>query len=83
MVGLSLAALLVFPVYFLTSFAYSGLATIAAAALAAILFLPACLILLGERVNAWDLRAPLFCSDARTDPGAAGAQLVVPDGRLG
>ena len=55
-VGLSLAALLVFPVYFLASFAYSGLATIAAAALAAILVLPACLILLGERVNAWDLR---------------------------
>jgi RND superfamily putative drug exporter len=64
-VGLSLAALLVFPVYFLASFAYSGLATIAAAALAAILFLPACLILLGERVNAWDLRR-LFRKHAPT-----------------
>ncbi|PSR66729.1 hypothetical protein C8258_19615 [Nocardia sp. MDA0666] len=56
---LSLSALLVFPMFFLRSFAYSGLVVVAVAALASVLVLPACLVLLGDRVNALDLRAPL------------------------
>jgi putative drug exporter of the RND superfamily len=56
-VGLSLAAMLVFPVYFLRSFAYAGLAVVGLATLAALVLLPALLTLLGPRVNALDLRA--------------------------
>jgi putative drug exporter of the RND superfamily len=56
-VGLSLAAMLVFPVYFLRSFAYAGLAVVGLATLAALVLLPALLTLLGPRVNSLDLRA--------------------------
>ena len=56
-VGLSLAAMLVFPVYFLRSFAYAGLAVVGLATLAALVLLPALLTVLGPRVNALDLRA--------------------------
>ncbi|MBJ8346130.1 MMPL family transporter [Antrihabitans sp. YC2-6] len=55
-VALSLAAMAVFPQYFLKSFAYAGLAVVCAAAIASILVLPAALILLGNKVNAWDIR---------------------------
>jgi putative drug exporter of the RND superfamily len=58
-VGLSLAAMLVFPVYFLRSFAYAGLAVVGLATLAALVLLPALLTVLGSRVNALDLRALL------------------------
>ncbi|WP_330253506.1 MMPL family transporter [Nocardia sp. NBC_00565] len=58
-VALSVAALGVFNLYFLKSFAYSGVAVVAAAAAASILVLPAALMLLGHRVNAGDLRKPL------------------------
>jgi RND superfamily putative drug exporter len=56
-VGLSLAAMLVFPLYFLRSFAYAGIAVVGLAAFAALAVLPAVLILLGDRVDALDLRA--------------------------
>jgi RND superfamily putative drug exporter len=56
-VALSLAAMLVFPLYFLRSFAYAGIAVVGLAALAALAILPAVLTLLGDRVNALDLRA--------------------------
>ncbi|HEY2297035.1 MAG TPA: MMPL family transporter, partial [Jatrophihabitans sp.] len=55
-VGLSLAALMVFPVFFLRSFAYAGIAVVALATAAALVLLPAMLTLLGKRVDAWDLR---------------------------
>ncbi|MET9487794.1 MMPL family transporter [Nocardia sp. NPDC006630] len=58
-VVLSLAALIVFPMFFLRSFAYSGLAVVGAAAVASIVVLPAILALLGNRVNALDLRKPV------------------------
>ena len=58
-VGLSMAAMLVFPFYFLRSFAYAGLAVVAIAALGAVVVLPALLSTLGRRVNAWDVRPPL------------------------
>jgi putative drug exporter of the RND superfamily len=51
-VAAALSALLVFPVYFLKSFAYAGVAVTVAAALAALLVLPAGLAVLGHRVNA-------------------------------
>ncbi|MFQ6397640.1 MMPL family transporter [Nocardia sp. KC 131] len=58
-VALSVAALGVFNLYFLKSFAYAGVAVVAAAAAASILILPAVLMVLGQRVNAADLRKPL------------------------
>ncbi|WP_446038445.1 MMPL family transporter [Streptomyces sp. SID1121] len=55
-VAASLAALLVFPQFFLRSFAYAGIAVVLLAAVAALVLLPATLMLLGHRVNALDLR---------------------------
>ncbi|WP_217545723.1 MMPL family transporter [Streptomyces sp. GbtcB6] len=55
-VAVSLAAMLVFPQYFLRSFAYAGIAVVLLAAAAALILLPAALVLLGNRVNSLDLR---------------------------
>ena len=51
----ALSAMLVFPPYFLKSFAYAGIAVVAVAALAALVVLPALLVVLGERVNSGKL----------------------------
>ena len=58
-VMLSLSALLVFPLFFLKSFAYAGIAAVLFALLGALIVLPAALAALGERVNSKDLRRPL------------------------
>ena len=50
-VAVSLAALLVFPLAFLRSFAYAGIAVVALAAVGAVVVLPALLALLGRRVD--------------------------------
>jgi RND superfamily putative drug exporter len=50
-VAISLAALLVFPQFFLRSFAYAGIATVGLAVIAAVVILPAALAALGTRVN--------------------------------
>ncbi|UPT42046.1 MMPL family transporter [Streptomyces sp. WAC00303] len=55
-VAVSLSAMLVFPQYFLRSFAYAGIAVVLLAAAAALILLPAALVLLGHRINALDLR---------------------------
>lgn len=49
--SVSLAAMLVFPIAFLRSFAYAGIAVAAVAAAGAALFLPAVLAVLGPRVD--------------------------------
>jgi RND superfamily putative drug exporter len=54
-VATSLAALLVFPVYFLRSFAYAGIAVTLISALASLVVLPALLAVLGRRINAGKL----------------------------
>ncbi|GAC1591869.1 MAG: MMPL family transporter [Acidimicrobiales bacterium] len=59
-VAVSLAALLVFPLYFLRSFAYAGIAVVVVAALGAVVVLPALLATLGHRVDALDLRRGLL-----------------------
>ncbi len=51
-VAAALSAMLVFPVYFLKSFAYAGVGVTIFAALSALIFLPALLAVLGHRVNA-------------------------------
>ncbi|MFC6986206.1 MMPL family transporter [Streptomyces cirratus] len=58
-VALSLVALLVFPQYFLRSFAYGGIAVVLSAAAGAVLVLPALLAVLGHRVNRYDVFARL------------------------
>ena len=55
-VVVALSALLIFPLYFLRSFAYSGIAVVAIAAAAALLTLPALLAVLGPRVNKFSVR---------------------------
>ncbi|MGW6454908.1 MMPL family transporter [Streptomyces sp. NPDC055078] len=55
-VALSLSAMLVFPMYHLRSFAYSGIAVVVLAALGSVVVLPAMLALLGRRVDALDVR---------------------------
>ncbi|MFI2029023.1 MMPL family transporter [Streptomyces buecherae] len=50
---LSLSALLLFPMYFLRSFAYSGIAVVAFAALSTLVMLPALLAVIGPRINKW------------------------------
>ncbi|RLL69737.1 MMPL family transporter [Streptomyces sp. Z26] len=47
----ALSALLLFPPFFLRSFAYAGIGVVAIAALAALVVVPALLALLGHRVN--------------------------------
>ncbi len=54
-VALSLASLLVFPLYHLRSFAYAGIAVVAFAGASAVLVLPALLVVLGRRVDRLDL----------------------------
>ncbi|MFF0554465.1 MMPL family transporter [Streptomyces sp. NPDC004266] len=68
-VAVSLAAMLVFPQYFLRSFAYAGIAVVLLAATAALTLLPAALVLLGDRVNALDLRRLLRRGRAPKEAG--------------
>ena len=51
-VAAALAALLLFPLYFLRSFAYAGIGVIVIAMISAVVVLPALLMVLGPRVNA-------------------------------
>ena len=55
-VALSMAAMILFPMHVLKSFAYAGVATVAFAALAAVVVTPAAIALLGDRLNALDAR---------------------------
>ena len=55
-VAVSLSALLIFPLYFLRSFAYAGIAVVAVACLGSIILLPAMLAGLGRRVDSLSWR---------------------------
>ncbi|MFF3227234.1 MMPL family transporter [Nocardia suismassiliense] len=70
-VAIALAALLVYPMYFLQSLAYSGIAVVAAAATTSIVILPALLMLLGPRIDALDPRRGLRKLFGRTPKAAA------------
>jgi putative drug exporter of the RND superfamily len=81
--------LLVFPLYFLRSFAYAGIGVVVIAMVSAIVVLPALLAVLGERVNAlrlpWVKETPTSASAiwakiagfAMRRPVAAGAPVVI------
>jgi RND superfamily putative drug exporter len=64
-VAVALAALLLFPLYFLRSFAYAGIGVIAIAMTSALVVLPALLTVLGHRVNAG--RLPWVKGTTRTE----------------
>lgn len=55
-VALGLAALAVFPLYFLRSFAYAGVAVVLVAAVTSVLMLPALLVVLGPRLERFTVR---------------------------
>jgi putative drug exporter of the RND superfamily len=55
-VALSMMALMLFPMYFLKSFAYAGIAVVALAAIAAVIVTPAAIVLLGGRLDSLDAR---------------------------
>src|SRR6266545_3216885 len=68
-VAVSLVALLVFPLYFLRSFGYAGIAVVALAAVGALVVLPALLAVLGRRVDRLPL--PIRRRRATRPSGAA------------
>ena len=67
-VALSMAVLVLFPMNFLRSFAYAGVATVAFAALAAIVVTPAAIMMLGDRLDALDVRRALRRMLGRPEP---------------
>ncbi|MGY4711176.1 MMPL family transporter [Mycolicibacterium sp. CBM1] len=69
-VALSMSAMILFPMYFLKSFAYAGIATVAFAAAAAVIVSPAAIVLLGDRLDSLDIRRPLRRILHRPEPAA-------------
>lgn len=57
-VAISLAALLIFPLYYLRSFAYAGIGVVALAMAMSVIVLPAVLSVLGDRINRWSISSP-------------------------
>lgn len=55
-VALSVAAMALFPMHFLKSFAYAGVATVGFTLAAALVVTPAAIVLLGDRFDALDVR---------------------------
>jgi RND superfamily putative drug exporter len=55
-VALSMSAMVLFPMHFLKSFAYAGVATVALGAAAAVVVTPALIVVLGNRLDSLDLR---------------------------
>ncbi|MPZ79361.1 MAG: MMPL family transporter [Actinophytocola sp.] len=88
-VAVALSALLMFPLYFLRSFAYAGVGVVIIAMLSAILVLPALLAVLGPKVNSlrlpWVKKTPSSVSAmwakiarvAMRRPVLAGAPVVI------
>jgi len=67
-VALSMSATALFPMYFLKSFAYAGVASVAFVATASIVITPAAIVLLGPRLDALDVRRLFRRVFRRPDP---------------
>ena len=67
-VASSMVTMVLFPQYFLKSFAYAGVAVVAFAACAAIVVTPAAIALLGDRLDSLDVRRLLRRVLGRPDP---------------
>ncbi|BBX86855.1 MMPL family transporter [Mycolicibacterium aubagnense] len=59
-VALSLATMAVFPMYFLRSLAYAGVICVGLSLMGALVVAPALLVVLGARIDAWDIRTPIL-----------------------
>jgi RND superfamily putative drug exporter len=70
-VTLALAGLLLFPQVFLRSMSYGAMSAVVVAMIVSLTVLPAVLVLLGPRINAW--RIPFPRRRVATGPGARGA----------
>jgi putative drug exporter of the RND superfamily len=68
-VALSMVVMVLFPMYFLKSFAYAGVATVALVAVAAIVVTPAAIVVLGPRLDALDVRRLARRILSRPEPG--------------
>jgi RND superfamily putative drug exporter len=55
-VALSMAVMILFPMHFLKSFAYAGVATVGFTMFAALVVTPAAIVLLGDRLDSLDVR---------------------------
>ncbi|BBY15742.1 MMPL family transporter [Mycolicibacterium litorale] len=67
-VGLSMLPMALFPMYFLKSFAYAGVAVVAFASCAALVVTPAVITLAGSRLDALDVRRSLRRLLGRPEP---------------
>ena len=67
-VALSMVAMVLFPMYFLKSFAYAGIAVVVFAAVAAVVVAPAAIALLGDRLDSLDARRLARRIFSRPDP---------------
>ncbi|GKU41146.1 hypothetical protein NJB14192_31310, partial [Mycobacterium montefiorense] len=77
-VALSMSATALFPMYFLKSFAYAGVATVAFVATASIVLTPAAIVLLGPRLDSLDVRRLLRRMLGRPDPVRKPVELGAP-----
>jgi RND superfamily putative drug exporter len=73
-VALAMVAMILFPIYFLKSFAYTGIGVVTFAALAAVTFTPAVLVLLGPRLDALDARRLVRRLLGRPEPTTPAAE---------
>jgi len=69
-VALSMVAMVMFPMPFLKSLAYAGIAVVVFAAAAALLLTPALIVVTGERLNSYDLRKFVRRAVGRSEPAA-------------
>ena len=78
-VALSMGAMVLFPMYFLQSFAYAGVAVVTFAAVAAIVVAPAAIVLLGDRLDRSTCAgSPVAPSAGPNRAKARRADLLVP-----
>ncbi|CAN5867662.1 MMPL family transporter [soil metagenome] len=69
-VALSMAAMILFPMHFLKSFGYAGIATVAFTVIAAVVVTPAAIVLLGDRLDSLDVRRLIRRILGRPEPVA-------------
>jgi RND superfamily putative drug exporter len=69
-VALSMVAMVLFPMYFLKSFAYAGIAVVTFAAVAAVVVAPSAIVLLGDRLDTLDVRRLIRRMLGRPEPTA-------------
>jgi RND superfamily putative drug exporter len=67
-VALSMAVMILFPMHFLKSFAYAGVATVGFTMFAALVVTPAAIVLLGDRLDSLDVRRLLRRTFGRPEP---------------